>query len=431
MNITHLQQLPSILKYFFAIFVSIIFYKKMNLFLTPKLEAVLPKIKAIIQDQIIPLEVDFLQYNFSKVKPKLEAIRQIVKKEGLWNPHLSIAYGGLGLSLVEFGQISEILGHTPYGHYCFNCNAPDIGNQELILGNASDYIKDTFLAPLLKGDIRSCFSMTEPEFAGSNPTEMATTAVKEGDYYIINGHKWFTSSADGASFAVVMANTNPNAENKYQRASMIVVPIDTKGFELVCNISVMGEANDDYFSHGEVRYTNCKVPLKNLIGIEGQGFTLAQQRLGPGRIHHCMRWIGICERAFSLMCQRAATRKLNKNTLLGQKQSIQNFIAESRAEINAARLMVLHTALKIDNEGAKAARIEISTIKFYVANVLQRVLDRAVQTHGALGLTDYTVLSFWYRHERAARIYDGPDQVHKAALARQILKSYGLNTKVI
>ncbi|NCP20700.1 MAG: acyl-CoA dehydrogenase [Flavobacteriales bacterium CG03_land_8_20_14_0_80_35_15] len=401
----------------------------MNLFLTPKLEVILPKIKALVEQQIIPLERDFLHQNFSKIKPKLDTIRQLVKKEGLWNPHLSTHHGGLGLSLAEFGQISELLGHSPYGHYCFNCNAPDIGNQELLLQNASDDLKNEFLKPLLQGAIRSCFSMTEPEFAGSNPTEMATTAVKEGDFYIINGHKWFTSSADGASFAVVMANTNPDAKNKYQRASMIVVPTNNKGFELVCNIPVMGESNDDYFSHGEVRYTNCKVPLKNLIGIEGAGFSLAQQRLGPGRIHHCMRWIGICERAFDLMCQQAVTRDLGNGIKLGQKQSIQNFIAESRAEINAARFMVLHTASKIDKEGAKAARIEISTIKFFVANVLQRVLDRAIQTHGALGITDYTVLAFWYRHERAARIYDGPDEVHKSALARQILKHYGLEIK--
>lgn len=403
----------------------------MKLFTTPKLEAVLPKIKHILKTHIIPLEVDFLQHNFSKVKPELEKIRQLVKQEGLWNPHLSTALGGLGLSLTEFGQISEMLGQSPYGHYCFNCNAPDIGNQELLLGHASDFIKDLFLQPLIEGKIRSCFSMTEPEFAGSNPTEMATTALREGNNYIINGHKWFTSSADGASFAVVMANTNPEAENKYQRASMIVVPTDNPGFKLECNTPIMGDSNDDYFSHGEVRYTNCKVPVKNLIGKEGYGFALAQQRLGPGRIHHCMRWIGICERAFDLMCQRAATRALSKNKMLGEKQSIQNFIAESRAEINAARFMVLHTAAKIDTEGAKAARIEISTIKFYVANVLQRVLDRAIQVHGALGLTDYTVLAFWYRHERAARIYDGPDEVHKAALARQVLKGYGLNTSVV
>jgi acyl-CoA dehydrogenase len=403
----------------------------MKLFTTPKLEAVLPKIKVILNEQIIPLEKDYLQHNFSKVKPELDKIRQLVKKEGLWNPHLSTAHGGLGLSLTEFGQVSEMLGQSPYGHYCFNCNAPDIGNQELLLGHASDFIKDQFLQPLVEGKIRSCFSMTEPHFAGSNPTEMDTTAVREGDNYVINGKKWFTSSADGASFAVVMANTNPDAENKYQRASMIVVPTDNPGFKLECNTPIMGDTNDDYFSHGEISYTNCKVPVENLIGLEGQGFALAQQRLGPGRIHHCMRWIGICERAFDLMCQRAATRQLAKGVMLGQKQSIQNFIAESRAEINAARFMVLHTAAKIDTEGAKAARIEISTIKFYVANVLQRVLDRAIQVHGALGLTDYTVLAFWYRHERAARIYDGPDEVHKAALARQILKTYGLNTQVV
>ena len=403
----------------------------MKLFSSAKLETILPKIGNILNTKIIPLEDNFLKFNFSKVKPELEKIRQLVKKEGLWNPHLSAGHGGLGSSLTEFGQISELLGQSPYGHYCFNCNAPDIGNQELLLGNASDYIKDIYLKPLLKGEIRSCFSMTEPEYAGSNPTEMATTAIKDGDNYIINGHKWFTSSADGARFAVVMANTNPDAENKYQRASMIVVPTNNPGFKLECNTPIMGDSNDDYFSHGEVRYTNCKVPIKNLIGKEGTGFALAQQRLGPGRIHHCMRWIGICERAFDLMCQRAASRQLAKGIMLGQKQSIQNFIAESRAEINAARFMVLHTATKIDAEGAKAARIDISTIKFFVANVLQRVLDRAIQVHGALGLTDYTVLAFWYRHERAARIYDGPDEVHKAALARQILKNYGLNTHVV
>jgi len=403
----------------------------MSLFLSPKLETLLPKIQSIVNNHIIPLERKYLQHNFSKVKPKLEEIRKIIKKEGLWNPHLSIAHGGLGLSLVEFGQISEILGHSPYGHYCFNCNAPDIGNQELLLGHASTDLKEQFLKPLLDGKIRSCFSMTEPEFAGSNPKEMATTAVIEGDDYIINGHKWFTSSADGASFAVVMANTNIEANNPYQRASMIIVPTNTKGFKLMRNISIMGDVNDDYFSHGEIKYTNCRVPVKNRIGEEGQGFVLAQQRLGPGRIHHCMRWIGICERAFDLMCKRAASRELGNGIMLGQKQSIQNFIAESRAEINAARFMVLHTAHKIDQDGAKAARIEISTIKFYVANVLDRVLDRAVQVHGALGITDDTVLSFWYRHERGARIYDGPDEVHKAALARQILKGYGLNTSVI
>jgi len=401
----------------------------MSVFSSEKLAEFLPKVKKIVEENLIPLEAKYLHLPFSKVEPELAKIRGLVKERGLWNSHLSESHGGLGFSLLEFGQISELLGTTPYGHYCFNCNAPDIGNQELLLGNASDYIKETFLKPLIHGEIGSCFSMTEPDFAGSNPVNMGTTAVKDGDEYVINGTKWFTTAAEGASFAIVMANTNLEAENRYQQASMIIVPTDTKGFHLKRNISIMGETNDTYFSHAEIEYKDCRVPIKNLVGNEGEGFSLAQQRLGPGRIHHCMRWIGICEKAFDLMCNRAATRSLGGDTKLGDKQTIQNWIAESRAEINASRYMVLHTAQKIDEVGAKAARLEISTIKFYVANVLMNVLDRAIQVHGALGITDDTVLSFYYRHERGARIYDGPDEVHKSALARQILKGYGLNAK--
>ncbi len=401
----------------------------MSIFSTEKLEQVLPKIKTILEEHIYPLESHYLNLPFNEVADELDKIREIVKEKGLWNTHLSESHGGLGFSLVEFGQISELLGTSPYGHYCFNCNAPDIGNQELLLGNASDHIKQTFLEPLIKGETHSCFSMTEPEFAGSNPVLMGTTAVREGDNYIINGHKWFTTAADGADFAIVMANTNPEAVSPYQKASMIIVPTTTKGFHLTRNISIMGEENNGYFSHAEIEYKDCKVPIKNLIGNEGEGFKLAQQRLGPGRIHHCMRWIGICERAFDLMCKRAATRQLSKGVKLGHKQTIQNWIAESRAEINASRYMVLHTAKKIDDVGAKEARMEISTIKFYVANVLMNVLDRAIQVHGALGITDDIILSFWYRHERGARIYDGPDEVHKTALAGKILKNYGLDIK--
>ncbi len=401
----------------------------MNLFSTEKLEAIYPKIKAILEEEIYPLESKILTLPFNKVKIELDKVRQTIKQENLWNPHLSESHGGLGLSLTEFGQISELLGSTPFGHYCFNCHAPDIGNQELLLSHASDAIKEKFLKPLIDGDIRSCFSMTEPEFAGSNPVNMATTAVREGNHYIINGHKWFTTAADGASFAIVMAVTNPDAESPYKRASMIVVPIDTPGFNMVRNISIMGEEGEGYFSHAEIKYENCKVPVENLISNEGDGFLLAQERLGPGRIHHCMRWLGICERSFDLMCKRAATRDLGNGVMLGEKQTIQHWIAESRAEINAARYMVLHTAKKIDEFGTKEARNEISTIKFFVAKVLMQVLDRAIQVHGALGITDDLLLSFWYRHERGSRIYDGPDEVHKSALARKILKGYGLNIK--
>ncbi len=396
-----------------------------EIFATERLKELYPKVKAFIDEEVIPIELDVLNKPFSHSEVVLNALRQKVKQAGLWAPPLLENHGGLGLNMMEFAILSEEMGRSPLGHYVFNCQAPDIGNMELMEKYASKAIQDKFLKPLMDGSIRSCFSMTEPEFAGSNPVMMGTTAVKKDGQYVINGHKWFTSSADGASFAVVMAVTTPEA-NPYSRASMIIVPTDTPGFELVRNISIMGEPGDGYISHAEIRYTDCKVPVENLVGEEGAGFVLAQERLGPGRIHHCMRWIGICERAFDLMCKRAASRELAPGTKLGHKQTIQNWIAESRAEINAARYMVLHTAQKLDAEGTKAARLEISTIKFYVADILMKVLDRAIQTHGALGITDDTVLSFWYRHERGARIYDGPDEVHKSSLARHILKKYGI-----
>jgi alkylation response protein AidB-like acyl-CoA dehydrogenase len=252
---------------------------------------------------------------------------------------------------------------------------------------------------------------------------MSTTAARDGDEWVINGRKWFTTAADGASFAVVMAITDSGAP-KYERASMIIVPTNTPGFNLVRNIPVMGDTGDGYHSHAEIEYNDCRVPAANLLGAVGSGFRLAQERLGPGRIHHCMRWIGICERALDLMCRRAVERDLGDGQLLADKQTIQHWIAESRAEINASRYLVLHTAEMLDRLGAKAVRNEISAIKFFVADVLGKVLDRSVQTHGALGLTDATPLSYWYRHERGARIYDGPDEVHKSALARSVLKPY-------
>ena len=396
----------------------------METFQTNKIKDLLPKIESILVEDILPIEKLFLQGKYQNLQEELSKIRKKVKIKGLWAPHLDEKDGGLGLSLTEFAHVSELLGRSPLGHYCFNCQAPDIGNMELLHGHASTELKNKFFTPLAQGDIRSCFAMTEPELAGSNPVMMNTTAVKDGNDYVINGHKWFTSSADGANFTIVMANTNPDAESKYKRASMIIVPLDNPGYRLIRNMPIMGDTGEGYFSHGEVRFDDCRVPQENLIGDEGEGFTLAQERLGPGRIHHCMRWIGICERAFDMMCKRAVERELSPGIPLATKQSVQNWIAESRAEINAARFMVLHTALKIDNEGAKAARIEISTIKFFVANILQKVLDRSIQTHGGLGLTDDTVLAYWFRHERAARIYDGPDEVHKAALARRILKGY-------
>jgi len=392
-----------------------------ELFATERLKKILPRFKSFVEEELFPLEIALLQLPFEQAEEILNHKRAKAKSMGLWAPYLPEKDGGMGLSMMEFAQVSEQMAATPFGHYVFNCQAPDIGNIELMHRHASAGLQKKYLKPLMEGRIRSCFSMTEPEFAGSNPVNMGTTAMREGDEYVINGHKWFTTAADGAEFAIVMAVTEPGA-SAYEKASMLLVPTDTPGFHLVRNISIMGESGGGYLSHAEIEYANCRVPAANLIGKPGNGFALAQERLGPGRIHHCMRWIGICERAFSLMCNRALERDMGDGQKLADKQIIRHWIAESRAEINAARYMVLHAAHKMDQEGAKAAKNEISTIKFFVADILMKVLDRSIQAHGAMGITDDTVLSFWYRHERGARIYDGPDEVHKSSLAKSILK---------
>jgi alkylation response protein AidB-like acyl-CoA dehydrogenase len=385
----------------------------------------LAEIRAFLEEHALPMEREFLARPFRDLVPAFRALREEVKRRGLWAPHLPRELGGLGLSLPEFALVSAVLGESPVGHYLFNCNAPDIGNQELLLAHGSDAQRAQWLAPLARGEIRSCFAMTEPEFAGSNPIWMDSPAVRDGDDYVITGHKWFTSSAEGAAFTIVMAVTAPDAP-PHQRASQIIVPMDAKGVVLVRNIPVMGEAGSDYASHGEMRFEGVRVPVTNRIGEEGAGFALAQERLGPGRIHHCMRWLGICERAFRLMVAYAAKRELAPGEMLGQQQAVQHWIAECRAEIDAARLLVLDVAERIERDGARATRDGISLIKFHVAGVLQRVLDRAIQVHGALGMTDYTPLAYWYRHERGARIYDGPDEVHKSAVARRILEEAGM-----
>ena len=389
----------------------------------------LDTINTFVREQLYPLEPVLLQEGFDAVAPRLEELRQEVKALGLWTPHLAPDFGGMGLPLRDFAQVSEALGRSPLGHYTFNCAAPDIGNMELLHGHGSAEQQERWLRPLAAGAIRSCFAMTEPEHAGSNPVWMSTTARREGDEYVIDGHKWFTTAADGAAFAVVMAVTDAENPKAHRRASQIIVPLATPGFTLVRNISLMGERGSGWLSHGEVRLEGCRVPVSNRIGAEGAGFALAQERLGPGRIHHCMRWIGICERAFDLMCRYAVDRELGPGRPIASQQVVQHWIADSRADIDAARLLVLDAAAKIDTVGAASARVEISTIKFFVANVLQRVLDRAIQVHGGLGVTDDTLLAFWWRHERAARIYDGADEVHKDVVARHVLRQYGFDPR--
>ena len=396
----------------------------MDFAISDKMKLILEMIDEFVDKELIPLEAEFVTKEFRDMVPVLKQKRDMVKDMELWAPHLPKELGGVGLSLVEHGLVSEALGRSPLGHYVFGCQAPDAGNMEILHKYGTDEQKEKYLKPLVAGDIRSCFSMTEVDMPGSNPVMLETTAVADGDDFVINGQKWYTTSADGAAFAIVMAVTDPDAP-VYVRASMIIVPTDTPGFNLVRNIPVMGHAGNDYASHAEILYQSCRAPKSNLLGPQGSGFVIAQDRLGPGRIHHCMRWLGVCRRAFDLMCKRANERViLPDGKTLATRQIIRQWVADSAAEIRAARLMTLYAAWQIENLGAKAARDDISIIKFVVANTMQRVVDRALQVHGGLGMTDDTILAFFYRHERAARIYDGADEVHKMSVAKRILKGY-------
>jgi alkylation response protein AidB-like acyl-CoA dehydrogenase len=401
----------------------------MDFQVSDKMKTIVEMMDEFVEKEVIPLEKELLGGAFHEMLPKIEEKREMVRRMELWAPPHPKEYGGMGLDLMEFALVSESLGRSPIGHFVFGCHAPDAGNIEILHMHGTEEQKENYLKPLVEGKIRSCFSMTEVELPGSNPVMLDTTALRDGDEYVINGQKWYTTAADGAQFAIVMAVTDPQA-HPYTRASMIIVPKETPGYNIVRNISIMGHEGSDWHSHSEILYQNCRVPVKNLLGQEGAGFVIAQERLGPGRIHHCMRWIGICKRAFDLMLTRANTRIVGPDQLLASKQILREWVADSAAEIQAARLMVLHAAWKIQNLGMKEARQEVSLIKFYVANVMQRVVDRALQAHGGLGMSDDTILSFFYRFERAARIYDGVDEVHKMSVAKRILKEHAANAGI-
>ena len=342
------------------------------------------------------------------------------KAEGLWAPHVPPEAGGTGTGFLAYAHLNEEIGRSIPAQLVFGCQAPDAGNAEILHLFGTDDQKERWLRPLVAGDIRSFFSMTEPEVSGSDPTTLRTTARREGDEYVIDGHKWFSSSAQGAAFGIVMAVTDPDAP-PHSRMSQIIVPSDTPGFEVVRPIPVLGHEGHGWSTHCEVRYTGARVPVENVLGEPGDGFRIAQKRLGPGRIHHVMRWLGQMQRAFELMCTYALEREAF-GSRLADKQTIQNWIADSAAEIHACRLMTLDAARKID-EGDEA-RVEVSVIKFYAARVLGEVIDRAIQVHGARGLTDETPLAAMYTAARAARIYDGPDEVHRMVVSRRILKAF-------
>jgi alkylation response protein AidB-like acyl-CoA dehydrogenase len=374
--------------------------------------------RAFIEEHVLPAEEELLRED-DAAQELLADLRSRAKADGLWAPHLPPEAGGTGRGFLAYAHLNEEIGRVTWAQYVFNCQAPDAGNGEILHMFGSDEQKERWLKPLVDGETRSFFSMTEPEVSGADPTDLRTTARLEGDEWVIDGHKWFSSGAEDAGFGIVMAVTERD-EQPHRRMSQIIVPADAEGVTIE-PVPVLGHRGRGWTTHCEVRYRNVRVPVENLLGERGDGFRIAQKRLGPGRIHHVMRWLGQMQRAFELMCTRSLEREAFGGPL-ADKQTVQNWIADSAAEIQACRLLTLDAAHKID-EGSEA-RVEISLIKFYAARVLSDVIDRAVQVHGALGLTGRSPLSHMYMQARGARIYDGPDEVHRMVVARRILKAF-------
>jgi len=391
---------------------------------SPRVEELRGRVREFMDEHVYPVELDALRALDDEVAPGvpypevLTELRARAREDGLWNLFMPDERYGAGLTNAEYGVLCEEMGRSAaIAPMVFNCSAPDTGNMEILAEHGTDEQRDRWLDPLLEGEIRSCFSMTEPEVSGSDPTTLRTEAVLDGGEWVINGHKWFTSGAVGASVAIVMCVTEPEG-HPYGRASMILVPVDNPGFDLVRPVPVMG--HDGGPGHCEIRYEDCRVPEANLLGERGAGFVIAQDRLGPGRIHHCMRAIGTAERAIDMMCKRANERE-TFGEKLAEKQFIQDFIAKSRMETDQARLLTLYAAWKMDTAGKRAARQEISMIKVVAANVVMDVLDRAIQVHGALGMSDDTPLAGMWRFSRMLKVADGPDEVHKMVIARREL----------
>jgi acyl-CoA dehydrogenase len=394
---------------------------------SPEVAELRERVLDFIDDEIYPQERELMEALDAEVAPgvpypqNLIAVREKAKNDGLWNLFMPDERFGPGLKNWEYGLLCEEMGRSPMAApMAFNCAAPDTGNMEILAEHGTPEQRERWLEPLMEGKIRSCFSMTEPEVSGSDPTLLQAKATLDGDEWIVEGHKWFTSGAVGADLAIAMVVTDPDAP-PYARASMICVPTDTPGFNLVRPISVMG--HDGGPGHCEIRYEECRVPKGNLLGERGAGFAIAQDRLGPGRIHHCMRAIGTAERAHEMMCRRANERTAFGGPL-GDKQFVQESIAASRMEIDQARLLTLYAAWKMDTEGKRAARQAISAIKIVAANMVMDVLDRAIQVHGSLGMTDDTPLAIMWRFSRMLRLADGPDEVHKMVLARRELNRW-------
>jgi acyl-CoA dehydrogenase len=383
----------------------------MNFELEPRLIDLRDRVAAFVRDEVIPAESRELDDQL------VAGLRAKAQHAGIWGPQLPKEYGGLGLGTVGMCVVFEQAGRSFLGPIALHCSAPDEGNMHLLAHHGSDAQKEQWLRPLIEGKIRSCFAMTEPApGAGSDPTMMMTRAERVDDGWEITGRKWFATGADGASFAVTMAVTDPNAE-PHHRATMFLVPTDTPGYGFVRNVAVMG--GHGFVTHGEVDFDRVRVPDSAVIGKVGEGFRLAQVRLGPARLTHCMRWMGVAQRAIEIATEYAKQREAFGKKL-AQQQSIQWMLADSEIELHASRLMVLQAGWA--HEQGSEIRHESSICKVFVAEAVNRIIDRAVQICGALGVSGDTPLEEFYREARAFRIYDGPSEVHRMVIARNVLK---------
>lgn len=393
---------------------------------TAKVEDLRTRVRNFMDEHILPRVRQYNEEVHAGIFPVsfMEDLKALAKSEGLWNlflPHLKEGEPGTGLSNLEYAPLAEIMGRISWASEVFNCNAPDTGNMELLHMFATPAQREQWLLPLLNGEIRSAFAMTEPDVASSDATNITTLIQRDGDEYVINGRKWFITNAahPHCKIFILMGKTDPTAESHHQQ-SMILVPRDTVGVEIVRNINIMNHHSPE--GHCEIVFRNVRVPASNLLGEEGSGFALAQARLGPGRIHHCMRSIGAAELALELMIARAQERR-TFGKYLHQQGIVSEWIARSRIEIDQARLLVLKTAWMIDNVGAKEARKEISMIKALVPTVHTTVCDRAMQTFGAMGISPDTPLADHWTWGRALRYADGPDEVHLQSIARMEIKN--------
>ena len=387
--------------------------------LAPDVEEVRQRVRKFMESEVRPAE-NKLREEKADRNAYVQAIvqlRQKARAEGLWNPHLPPEWGGMGLGPVAMAFMSAEAGRTTIGPFVINAQAPDEGNMHTLLHWGTPEQKEKYLRPLADGLCRSCFAMTEPEVAGSDPTLIQTTAVKDGDEWVLNGHKWFSSGAHGARFAIVIACTDPDADPPQARNSAFLVDTPTEGWEIVRDVeTLVGAAN-----HPEVRLTNVRVPAENMLGGRGDGHRLGQYRLGPARLAHCMRWIGTAEVALEMLVDRALKRYAH-GSYLAEKQAIQWMMADSAMELYTGKLMVLHAAYKIEN--GLPFRQEVSMAKVHVANALWRIIDRSIQVHGALGYSTDTPLEQMMRGARAARLADGADEVHMQTIARNVIAAF-------